>query len=68
MGLKWSPYKSASGEIHESRCHRFTVIQGSDHFTLLDHGVAVYRHPREDYVKQYAKELFDGIPHAERVG
>jgi len=55
--IRWSPSREADGQIHKSRDGRFVVIQGSDHFTLLDHGVAIRRDTREDLIKLFAQEL-----------
>lgn len=64
MGLKhvkWMPVREGAGEIQRSRCGRFTIILGNDHFTLLDHGATVRREVREDHLKLFADILASGV-------
>lgn len=61
--VKWHPHRLADGEILQSRCGRFCIVQGSSHFTLLYNGTAVERGPREDLLKITAETIAvkDGV-------
>jgi hypothetical protein len=59
MNVIWSPFYFANGEIQSSCCGRFHIIEGSDHFTLIYYGIAVFRDKREDYLKKLANAILE---------
>lgn len=64
----WSPDYSSNGEIQVSRCRRFHIIEGTDHYTLLFDGCAVFRDKRDFFLKQLADSIMEEILKEEKDG